>query len=394
MINTEEILVVNTIGILILLISLISRIESKKKRNLSDRLFDGMIGVTFGALLAETATFLLDGKPGVLVHCLQYLLNAYLFLASCGLGMLWVLYVHGRINRSAKSFPKWLLSVVLPFVLVFVLVVCDMFGTGLMFFVTEQNVYRRGSLMLLPFVFLYYDYIISIVMAVAAAKRNGYLHFFPVQYFILPCMIGTVVQIFCYGLSVGWCSVSLAFIFVQMQLYNQNAFFDDLSGLYNRKYYNCVIDKLANSRRNKPVSGIMMDINRFKDINDQFGHSVGDDAVRSLGVILKNVTNECDMVFRYAGDEFIIISTGMERTYTQRLVDAIGQKLDVFNETAGKPYKLSVAIGYAVCDTDSLSFDSFLHQMDMKMYEAKAAYYGTKSGRNHRIAEQENNAQF
>ena len=134
-----------------------------------------------------------------------------------------------------------------------------------------------------------------------------------------------------------------------------------------------------------------MDINRFKDINDQFGHSVGDDAVRSLGVILKNVTNECDMVFRYAGDEFIIVSTGVEQEYTQRLVDAIGRELNVFNETAGKPYKLSVAIGYAVCDTDNLNFDSFLHQMDMKMYEAKAAYYGTKSERNHRIAERDSN---
>ena len=63
MINTEEIVIVNTAGVLVLLVSLLSRIDNRKNRHLSDHLFDTMIGITLGALVAETASFLLDGVP-------------------------------------------------------------------------------------------------------------------------------------------------------------------------------------------------------------------------------------------------------------------------------------------------------------------------------------------
>ena len=193
--------------------------------------------------------------------------------------------------------------------------------------------------------------------------------------FLVPVLIGTVVQALQYGLSVGWFSVSLALMFVQMQLNNQNAFMDDLSGLYNRKYYHHVISKLAGSPKSKLITGIMMDANHFKSINDRFGHTTGDDAIRELGRLISEITTERDMAFRYAGDEFIIISTVEQMQDAERLVDALQQKTAEFNAASRKPYQLSLAIGYTTCETAELDFDKFLHQMDMQMYEAKTAYY-------------------
>ena len=375
MINTEEIVIVNTAGVLVLLVSLLSRIDNRKNRHLSDHLFDTMIGITLGALVAETVSFLLDGVPGRWNYYLQYFLNAYLFLASCSVGMLWVLYVNDRIYHSRQQLRRWLLPVAVPVALVAVLLVCDLFGAGFIFSISERNVYQRGTLVALTYLIVFSDYCISLAMAIAAVRRNNHVRFFPVPYFVVPCVLGTVVQSLRYGLSVGWFCVSLAFLFVQLHLYNENAFVDDMSGLYNRKYYHYVIGKLLGSKKNQTIYGIMMDVNDFKSINDRFGHSAGDDAIRSLGRLISEVTTEQDMAFRHAGDEFIIIGAAEDETHVEQLMDALTQKTERFNETAGKPYKLSLATGYTLCKIAQLDSDSFLHQMDLKMYEAKSAYY-------------------
>lgn len=383
MINMQEIVIVNTAGVLILVLSLLSRIESNQEKHFSDHLFDTMIGITIGALVVETLTFMLDGRPGALVHSLQYLLNAYLFLASCGVGTLWVLYVDHRIYHSLKRIQKRLIPVVAPFVLIVVLIACDLFGAGFLFSITEQNVYLRGKLVMLPYIILFCDYCISLVLAVLAIKRSSHVQFFPVPYFVIPCLIGTVVQGLCYGVAAGWFCVSLAFMFVQLQIYNQNAFVDDLSGLYNRKYYSYVIRKLAGSKKNKIISGIMIDVNHFKSINDQFGHTTGDDAIQNIGKLISEVTAERDMAFRHAGDEFIIVSTVEHKQDVEQLIDALKQKVEEFNATSGKPYQLSLAMGYALCEAAELDSDKFLHQMDIKMYEEKNAYY-SQEGRDRR----------
>lgn len=385
MINMEEILIVNAAGVLILVLSLLSRIEITKEKHFDDQLFDGMIVITLGALVAETMTFLLDGRPGTLARSLQYLLNAYLYLASCGVGMLWVLYVDHRIYHSLKPIQKQLIFVAAPFVMVAVLIVCDLFGAGLIFSITEQNVYLRGKLVMVPYAVLFYEYGYSVVLAVIAVKRNSHVRFFPILHFVLPCVTGTVVQGLNYGLSAGWFCVSLAFMFVQNHMNNLNAFVDDLSGLYNRKYYQYVVRKLAASKKVRTISGIMMDVNHFKCINDQFGHTIGDDAIRNLGRLISEVTTERDMAFRHAGDEFVILSTDVDTRYVEQIIHALTQKVADFNASSGEPYQLSLAMGYTLCTTAELEFDQFLHQMDTNMYAAKGAYYsqtgiGRRSG--------------
>ena len=379
MINTEEIVIVNTAGVLVLMVSLLSRIDNRKNRHLSDHLFDTMIGITLGALVAETASFLLDGVPGRWNYYLQYFLNAYLFLASCSVGMLWVLYVNDRIYHSRQQLRRWLLPVAVPVALIAVLLVCDLFGAGFIFSISERNVYQRGTLVTLTYLIVFSDYCISLAMAIAAVRRNNHVRFFPVPYFVVPCVLGTVVQSLRYGLSVGWFCVSLAFLFVQLHLYNENAFVDELSGLYNRKYYDCVIRKLASSRKRGVISGIMLDVNRFKDINDRFGHSVGDDAIRNLGRILSEITTERNIAFRQAGDEFIILSIGASEQDVQQLMELLNHKLEAFNASGGKPYRLSLAMGYTIWEEEAFDPDTFLHRMDIQMYKSKKRFHTGKS---------------
>ena len=376
MIHMEEILVANGAGILMLIVMQLSRMQKRAEPHVVDRLFNAMVAVTFGALLAETLSFHIDGRPGAVVHALQYILNGYLFFASGTVGTLWVLYVARRIYHSKWGFHRWGLLVVVPYAAIILLVVCDMFGAGLIFSVTADNVYHREKFFVLPFLFVIADYLISVVVAWIAVQKDDHVRFFPVYYFVFPCLLGTVAQNLCYGISTGWLCTAVAIQSIQMYLVNQTAHEDELSGLYNRSYYNRVIEKLANGRRKRRIVGMMMDVDGFKSINDRFGHSAGDNAIRALGGILKKVSADHTMAFRYAGDEFILLCIDAKEGEAERLKADLQSEMERFNNTARKPYRLSLAIGDAVTATATEDFDpeAFLHRMDRNMYAEKASH--------------------
>ncbi len=372
MIIIEEILVVNSIGLLVLILYMLSRVELKKERHLSGKIFDGMVWITFFALIAETMTFLLDGKPGTMVHILQYVTNAYLFLASSGVGLLWVIFVDIRIFRSTIRVKQWLKVLIVPYAILVLLVISDFFGTGLIFSINNQNVYMRGHLVSLSFVFVFCCFFITLLLAFLAVKRNGHIRFFPVHYFVIPSFLGTVIQGMFYGLSVGWPCLSVSVLFIQLHISNQNAYEDELSGLYNRKYFGWMVEKLTDSKTNRFIGALMIDIDRFKVINDKFGHSVGDNAIRNLGRILTNVNAENTIAFRVGGDEFIVLHIGGTEADIEKIRSQINEQLSEFNKTSEEPYSLSVSMGYSTCHTNNTSLDFFFHQLDMQMYEQKA----------------------
>ncbi|MDD6188568.1 MAG: GGDEF domain-containing protein [Clostridiales bacterium] len=361
MINYAEMLVANATGVSVLFILLIFRFRNREQRQPADQLYDLMVAITFGALLLETLTFYIDGCSGTVFRVLQYASNGYLFLASSCVGMLWCFYVDYRIFHSMKRLYRRLIPLGLPFLVIAVLVVLDLFGMGNLFMINSDNIYVRGRLLFLSYGVVFFYYIYSIVLAVSAVQSNGHAQFFPVLYFVLPCIVGTIVQGLFYGLSVGWLGASLAFFFVQMQLQNFNAFVDDLSGLYNRRYYNYLLDKTVKSRNVKSISGIMIDVNHFKSINDQYGHTAGDDAIRSLGVILSEVNTERSTAFRLSGDEFVLLSPDLSPEGTEQLTCELQAAVERFNNRGEKPYKLSLAVGYSIFSTENFDSDQFMH---------------------------------
>ncbi len=375
----EEILVANSVGLLVLIVSMLSRVEIKREKHLGVRIFDAMVWITFFALIAETLTFLLDGKPGKFIHFLQYLTNAYLFMASTAVGLLWVLFVDIRIFRSNIRIKKWLQILVIPVTAIVVLLILDFFGLGIIFSVDAQNVYVRGKLVILSYVFLFCCFIITLILAILAVKRNGHIRFFPVHYFVIPALLGTIAQGLFYGLSIGWLCTSVALLFVQLHLANQNAYEDELSGLYNRKYFGWMVEKFTGSLRNRFIGAIMIDIDRFKSINDEFGHSVGDDVIRSIGWILSNVSTANTIAFRVGGDEFIVLHIDGNEADIEQVSVEINEQIAEFNKTFEKPYLPSVSMGVSTCHTNNTSLDFFFHQLDQLMYEEKAQR-DTKNG--------------
>ena len=149
---------------------------------------------------------------------------------------------------------------------------------------------------------------------------------------------------------------------------------DPLTGLYNRRYFNQVIEgELSRSSRyDHPLAFLMIDVNRFKEINDRFGHQMGDDVLQAVGVLLQEAVRESDLVVRYGGDEFLIVlleaSEGVE-TVTHRIEDAVAER----NRTNHLiPFPVSLAIGSAYwLPSSDVPLETVLAEADQRMYAEK-----------------------
>ena len=375
-INIAEILIVNCTGIICLLFLIGSRYMNKATKRVGEYLFNSMIWINILLLSVETLTFLIDGISGKFINILLYLSNAVAIFSTTLMGYMWVLFVEFKVHHSLKSVRKLAIIFGIPIVINFVLVFLDCFGAELLFSISDNNVYSRENFSWIEYVFLAFYFVYSIMVVYVAKHKGTQIHFFPVYTFVLPCILGTIVQALMYGVATGWFSVAIALLFVEIQLQKEESFVDELSGLYNRKYLEFFYNQMRIKNYNE-VYGIMMDLNRFKKINDTYGHTVGDDAIRIVSKLLSQCIENPDTVMRFAGDEFIVICVNKTEKEVVEVMDGINKHVSEFNSVGKKPYELSLSMGYTKYTENYTNLDEFLRDMDMKMYAAKEEFHRT-----------------
>ena len=164
-----------------------------------------------------------------------------------------------------------------------------------------------------------------------------------------------------------------ALVFEQTQ---EASLTDPLTGLPNtRSMFMHLTRELARADRLKAeVSLVVMDLNDFKEINDTYGHHVGDRALREVSQVLRAAIRPYDICARYAGDEFIVVLAGCgpeeaehKRVELQHAIDQI-----VFEARPGKFIPLSISAGAAVFPIDGDSYESLLAKADSRMYNDKS----------------------
>ena len=149
---------------------------------------------------------------------------------------------------------------------------------------------------------------------------------------------------------------------------------DALTGVYNRHYFMQMITReLARAKRyHHSVGFLMIDINRFKEINDLFGHQVGDHVLQEIGTLLLNNVRESDIVVRYGGDEFLIVLPETEEK-AENLLHRIDRAVTTWNEQQSLtdfPIRLAIGISYWHPE-EGKSLETVLDQADRQMYADK-----------------------
>ena len=157
---------------------------------------------------------------------------------------------------------------------------------------------------------------------------------------------------------------------LQEQLRHQ-ALFDPLTGLANRAFFHEQLDHAVSIRSEVEDSTavVFIDLDEFKQVNDQHGHSVGDEVLATLGERLKSVIRAGDSVARLGGDEFAVLLTSVREpaeaaVVAERLLERITAPIDV----AGRHLSLNASVGIALGSVGA----ELLKQADAAMYRAKA----------------------
>lgn len=367
MINIPEILVANGTGAFLVLFLLLYRIRIAQTNQFDEKAYNFMLIVTFIATINETLSFIIDARPGFIFHILQYISNTISSASSGIIGYCWCLFVEYHIHRNFKRIKKKSRILAVPLIIATILIFINLLGTGIIFDISKENVYTRGPMNFILYIFVFVYYIESIYTVQKAKNDSILVEFFPIYFFIIPCMIGTMIQGFFFGISTIWLCVAIAFIIVYIEIQISISFIDDLSGLYNRKYMNHYLNKLQNNKA-KHVYGFLLDVNDFKVINDTYGHLSGDRAIIHIGKILQNTVGNGCVAIRMGGDEFVIFAILKSNEEALALKKHIEQNVRQFNIHSKEPFHLSFSIGIAKY---SGNIDTFLSAMDDSMYEAK-----------------------
>ncbi len=160
----------------------------------------------------------------------------------------------------------------------------------------------------------------------------------------------------------------------------QLAHLDPLTELPNRRLLNKRIgDTLAEARRTGVHGALLfIDLNQFKEINDMFGHSIGDAAIREVAERLKQMLHATDMAARVGGDEFVVLCTDAGGTPTDAASHAGMVARNVVDALANHPiligdheHHLSASIGFTVFPKQGDTLDNLIREADTAMYQAK-----------------------
>ena len=161
-------------------------------------------------------------------------------------------------------------------------------------------------------------------------------------------------------------------VFEQTQ---EDSLTDPLTGLPNTRFmFMHLTRELARAERLKAeVALLVMDLDNFKEINDNHGHHVGDRALREVATVLRTGIRPYDICVRYAGDEFIVVLSGCgadeaerKRVELQRTVDEV-----LFEARPGRRLPLAISVGAAIYPQDGDSYEALLATADSRMYRDK-----------------------
>lgn len=371
-----SVLTANIISILLIgTLYLANRQKAEYDRDM--RLLQQMM-VTIGiANISDCCVYYLAGSSNIVIKVLVFLSGSGLFLGNVMIGYLWAKFIMVHMNIPFSDIRRNIYRTI-GFISI-VLLVINIFYP-LVFSVSDGR-YQRGFAYITFLIFAAFYILDSLYLYVKRVKKNGSLKLFPVHIFLIPVILGVVIQAFFVEIAITWTSIAISVAGIMTALKNEIIFTDCLTGLYNREYLE-FLHKRACNKKDCWVSGIMIDLNGFKQINDNYGHAEGDLALCIVADLLRKSFSEYGVVTRYAGDEFVIMLNTTDDQLIQKIIKSAKKNFVTENEKNDKPYQLSASMGYAITNLSNETIDDFMNRIDEQMYQDKMKYYEHNDRRN------------
>src|SRR6058998_1327424 len=188
-------------------------------------------------------------------------------------------------------------------------------------------------------------------------------------------MLGTIEQ---QAVEINSFATRLDAAYKELEVTNarlkETSFRDDVTGLYNRRFFSLRLEEeISRFRRfSHPVSVVLLDLDGFKSVNDEFGHAVGDETLREIAQILVKQSRGINVVSRYGGDEFAILLVETSKAGARLYADRIRQVIGSFPFSHGKHITASLGVA-SVPDDEAATAEDLFRAADEALYAAKRA---------------------
>lgn len=363
--------------ILIILI-LFLRVHKNVDKQNSQRILEGFMISVMAFFASDMLWILADHAFPMEWVWLNYAIDITYYILSILVSFLWFWYSESQQESRLVATRKNLLLCAMPMLLVVLLCLTTPW-THLMFTVDGAGGFHRDMLgFAQATVGIGYAMFTSVKAFAKAQNKKNFVNknrYVTLSSFgVFPAFFG-ILQVYMTDTPVLSMGLTLALLQIYINLQYQLISVDPLTQLNNRnQLIRFLSGKMKNSTANKTLYLLMMDMDYFKKINDQFGHIEGDRALVTVANVLKKVCARYNgFVCRYGGDEFIIVCEMQSEEHVKQLCTELNAVLAEENQISNPAYVLHLSIGYAAKKKEIQTIPDFIHEADTMLYEVKKA---------------------
>ena len=348
----------------------ISRSVSKEMNRI---LFRYVVFGNMFILILDILWMLIEGQTFPGARQLNNLINAVYLGGVVVMGCVWYLYVLESLGY--KITRKLVYYVQLPGTIFVILNLISM-KTGWIFYISEDNHYVRGPLFSLQSIMALLILFISLLHLLyfyfKPGNRNSKAGIRKLIYFYIVPFVGSLLALPFPGMPGTWTCAAVSVILIYMNDQENAILRDSLTGLNNRKTLNPAFESYRRQvSETQNLYLFIIDLDRFKQINDTLGHPVGDQAlVDAAQIIIRSVENIHGIVVRYGGDEFMVMGFFPGNTDADAYEQKLKQNFDTWNRENNAPYTLSICVGWSRWK-EGQNLKDLMANADERLYDEK-----------------------
>jgi len=360
---------INIVAMVMLLLVYSLAYKRLEKQDSLNSLFSMLSLLVIHQLFFETLTCIINKRPELWLIPITNIIHILLFTITPILTCCWYFLIRRIIVPNQEAFKKRYYVFFLPVLINVVLVVLSpMFH--FIFYIDSNNVYHRGFLYLVAAACSYGYIIYGLIMVFFRRKNLPKQDVSLLLVFNGFSVCGGLVQTLIYGPLLLWScsafSLVIAFIFMQDRMVH----LDSLTGAWDRGSFDYYFSNQLQYNTRK-FGFLYIDIDKLKDINDNYGHLEGDYAIRTSINIIRSELSKQDIIVRMGGDEFLIISECNTREDLQTMIDKIESAYESYNFRSTKHYLLECSFGADIFDPTVNKLEQFINHVDALMYQNK-----------------------